>query len=385
MGNVSELAPGDPAIVDAQRELARAEHELRALAWKRSRAGHDGPDGSEPTLGLSPTSATLERIQQDLGTTGLVQYGIVDGANLAVVVTQRRRWFVPLSDDDASSAAREASFAVRRLGRSRSAASADAAAAAAEAALGRLDRLSTNDRLRSALQDCSDVVVVPPSDMVGIPWASMPTYAERPVTVSPSATAWWVTARRRPPVGSATLAMAGPNLDHAAAEARRVAGTYLSARALVGPQATSAELTQQVGDVGTVHIAAHGHLRADSPTFSAFDLADGPFTVQDIRHLPSPVRRWVLASCDLGSSGAVSGPDLEGIVAALFSSGAGAIVAAVVEVPDRATTGLMVALHARLAAGDTTAHALHRARRELDVDDPASRAVAMAFTCFGGA
>jgi tetratricopeptide (TPR) repeat protein len=388
---IAELEPDGSGIVEAQRDLAQAERELRTISWKRSRTQHDRAAGSEPTLGESPTTTTLERIQADLGTAGLVQYGIVDGTVLAVVVTDKRRSLLPLGPSDGTAkAGREMAFALRRLGRSSTPASADAASTAANAALGDLDDLLAGSPLQRALFSCQDVVIVPPSDMIGLPWASMGAFADRPVAVAPSATAWWVTTSRRPPVGSQVVALAGPRLQHAADEVRSVAAIHPNARSLVGADASGQALLDHVGgvvggvgDVGTVHVAAHGRLRRDSPTFSSFELEDGPFTVHDVRRLPTAIQRWVLASCDLGSSGNLPGSDLEGIVAALFGAGAGAVVAAAVEVPDESTTKLMVALHQHLASGESTAPALYHARHELDPTDPNQRAVQMAFTCFG--
>lgn len=383
---VAELGPDASGIVEAYRELAQAEHALRAVSWQRSRVHSGGiAKGRDPALGRSPTGATLERIRADLGSTGLVQYGIVDGGVIAVAVTSNGRTFLSLGRfGEVALAAREQAFALRRLGRSRTGASCDAAAAATDAALDRLDGLLTSTGLRTVLADCGELIVVPPSEMIGIPWASMPTFSDRPVTVAPSATAWWVTARCRPPTGSRTIALAGPNLLHAADEAERVAAVHANASALIGVDATSQALSDQAGEIGTVHVAAHGHLRRDSPTFSSFELADGPFTVHDIRRLPSPIQRWILAACDLGSSGS-SGSELEGIVAALFSAGAGAVIAAVVEVPDNSTTNLMVALHTRLTSGTSMARALHDARRDLDPTDPSERLAHVAFVCFGAA
>ncbi len=386
---VAELEPDDAGVIDAQRELARAEHELRAISWTRSRSRHDREgNGSEPTLGRSPTSATLDRIQAALGGKALVQYGIVDGELVAVVVTEERRAFVALGGaDDAISANRDLAFALRRLGRSRPGASAEAAVAATDASLRRLDGIVTNRALLRSVASCEELVVVPPGELASAPWAGLPSCRDRPTTVAPSATAWWVTNRRLPPDDSQTVALAGPRLQHAAEEARRVADQYRHGSALVGTAATGAALRDRAERIGTVHVAAHGHLRHDSPTFSSFELADGPFTVHDIGRLPSPVQRWVLASCDLGSAAAAAGPgsDLEGIVAALLSAGAGSVVASPVEVPDESTTALMISLHRGLAQGKRTPVALHDARRRLDESNPSERVVQLAFTCFGAA
>lgn len=384
---VAELDPDDAGIVDAQRELARAEHELRTISWTRSRSQPDPGGGqSEPTLGQSPTGATLDRIQADLGTRALIHYGVVDDELVAVVVTQQRRAFVPLTGVVETTASnREMAFALRRLGRSRSGASADAAVATTDTALARLDGFVTNRALRRLVASSHELVVVPSSDLVSLPWAGLPSFRDRPTTVVPSATSWWVTSRRRPQSDSQVLAVAGPRLQHASAEVQRVADQHPQGRALTGLAATSAALRDQAEGVGTIHIAAHGHLRRDSPTFSSFELADGPFTVHDIGRLPFPIRRWVLASCDLGSAATPAGSDLEGMIAALLCAGAGSVVAASVEVPDDTTTELMVSLHHGLAQGAPMPSALHEARRHLDDADPAARLVKLAFTCFGAA
>ncbi len=381
---VAELEPGDVAGPAAQRDLARAENALRAVAWKRERPSQARAAVAVPTLGQSPTHATLERLRTDLGPVGLVQYGVADGQVIAVTVTPSRRAFIPLgSHDDIAAATRQLAFALRRLGRSRNGGEVSAVTDLADAALDRLDRLLVSRRLRAEVDGCEQLVVVPPSDMIGIPWASFPTFSSRDLTVAPSATAWWVTAMGRQAVTGRTVAFAGPNLDHAADEAREVAAAYPDGAAFVNEAATSTAFAEQVDGAGTVHVAAHGHLRSDSPTFSSFQLADGPFTVHDIQRVPTPPRRWVLAACDLGSPGHLSGQDLEGIVAALLGGGAGAVVAAVLPVPDTSTPKLMVALHARLAEGVPMAQALREARRELDPHHPLDRLTQVAFTCFG--
>ena len=128
----AELGPDRHELVEAQRDVVRAEHELRAVSWQRGRAQrYRSAEKAEPTLGQSPTGATLERIQADLGSVGLIQYGIVDGATIAVAVTSHQRVFVPLGDFvDSARAGRELAFALRRLGRSRTGASSEAASAA---------------------------------------------------------------------------------------------------------------------------------------------------------------------------------------------------------------------------------------------------------------
>ena len=368
----------------AARELAAAERELRALSWKRSRQAGGPTAPAVPTLGASPTAATLARLRADLGSAGLVQYGVADGQIVAVAVASGRRVLARLgSHDEMAAAARQLAFALRRLARARPGRGASAAIDAIDAALARIDGLLVDRRLRAAVDGCDRLVVVPPTDLIGVPWSALTTLAGRDLVVAPSATAWWVTGRRRPSPGGRTVALAGPALAHADGEVARVAAAHPETMVLSGAEATGAAFAEHAEGATTVHVAAHGRLRADSPTFSSFQLADGPYTVHDVQRLSSPPHRWVLAACDLGGPGDRPGPDLEGIVAALLGGGAGAVVAAVVPVPDSSTPDLMAALHHRLAAGDSTARALRLARDQLDPRAPLDRLTQVAFTCFG--
>lgn len=97
-----------------------------------------------------------------------------------------------------------------------------------------------------------------------------------------------------------------------------------------------------------------------------------------------PAHYWVLAACDLGNPGALSGPDLEGVLASLLGGGAGAVVAAITAVPDEASARLMEPLHVALAAGTDLGEALARAKRGLDWDDPLGYVTGVAFNCYGG-
>ena len=113
-------------------------------------------------------------------------------------------------------------------------------------------------------------------------------------------------------------------------------------------------------------------------------LCDGPLTVHDLEDMNDPAHHWILAACDLGSPGTFVGRELEGVLAALLAGGAGAIVAAVVSVPDLSTQSMMVELHRCLSEQMSLAHALHRARKAVDLDDPAGFVTSIAFSCYGG-
>ena len=91
----------------------------------------------------------------------------------------------------------------------------------------------------------------------------------------------------------------------------------------------------------------------------------------------------VLAACSSGASAVHAGDELIGVLSTLLANGAASVVASSALVPDLSTKELMVALHRRLAAGESMAGALSEARRAVDDDDPAMLVASLAFSCYG--
>jgi hypothetical protein len=356
------------------RRVAVLEHRIRAVTW--TGRGHRAEQA-----GVSVR--TLRALRRQLGSRTLLQYGELDGRLLGVAVRESQvvlRDLAPASEVRA--AGRQLTFALRRLGQPRSPASVAAARASADAELRRLDAWLIGPF--GALVDAADeVIVAPPGPLVGLPWSVLPSVVDRPVRVVPSALSWLRTAGRTPGSDRVVLA-AGPDLAAAVDEIEHIAPLHGPAPVQVLRQATCTALREAAAGARLVHVACHGRLRGDSPTFSALRLHDGPLTVHDLEHLPAPVHHWILASCDLGGLGELAGPELEGVLAALLEGGAGAVLAAVASIPDAATAQLMVPLHAALASGHSLPESLRRARAALDTTDPVAFAVATAFSCYGG-
>ena len=356
------------------RRVAVLERRIRAVTW--TGRGHRAEQA-----GVSVR--TLRALRRQLGTRTLLQYGELDGRLVGVAVRGSQvvlRDLAPASEVRA--AGRQLTFALRRLGQPRSPASVAAARASADAELHRLDTWLIAPY--GALVDAADeIIVAPPGPLVGLPWSVLPSVVDHPVRVVPSALSWLRTAGRTPASDRVVLA-AGPDLAAAVDEIEHIAPLYGHTPVQVLRQATSTDLRGAAAGAGLVHVACHGRLRGDSPTFSALRLHDGPLTVHDLEHLPAPVHHWILASCDLGGLGELAGPELEGVLAALLEGGAGAVLAAVASIPDAATAQLMVPLHAALASGHSLPEALCHARAVLDTSDPVAFALAAAFTCYGG-
>jgi CHAT domain-containing protein len=223
------------------------------------------------------------------------------------------------------------------------------------------------------------LVIVPTGALHGVPWAALASLRGRPLVVTPSAATWLrlqARARRR---AAKVVAVAGPRLRHAAAEADAVGALYGDAMVLGRQQATAAAVTQALNGATVAHLACHGHFRSDSPLFSSLELADGPLNVYELQRLGRAPELIVLSACELAASETRPGDELLGFAAALIAMGSRTVIASVVPVPDAATKRMMVALHAQLVAGRSPAVALAGAQAALGP----GRAALAGFVCLG--
>ncbi|MDS0134288.1 MULTISPECIES: CHAT domain-containing protein [unclassified Amycolatopsis] len=216
--------------------------------------------------------------------------------------------------------------------------------------------------LRAIIGD-QDLVVVPTGPLSAVPWGLLPELRGRPVTVTPSATAW-LRGRRRsevPRPGRRPLLVAGPNLAHAAREVAEIARTVPGSTALSGPAATVAATLEGLTGRAVVHFAAHGHHEHANVLFSRLDLADGPLMAYDIQQLQAPPEHVVLSACDVGRSVVRAGDEQLGFTAALLYGGTRSVVAGVARVPDEVVVPIMVDYHRIRATGRAPAQALAEA------------------------
>ncbi|BCJ66568.1 CHAT domain-containing protein [Polymorphospora rubra] len=236
--------------------------------------------------------------------------------------------------------------------------------------------------LRSHLGD-RPLVIAPVGGLHAVPWSGLPTCAGRPVTVTPSATAWLRAAERPAPDGPTVLA-AGPRLPAARTEVRHLARVRPGARLFTGTDATAEAVTAALNGAGLAHIAAHGRFRADNPLFSTLELADGPLTAYELERLVNPPGCVVLSACDAGLSAVRPGDEVMGFSSVLLALGARTLIAAVLPVPADLTTVLMLDLHRRMRAGARPADALAGAQAASGATGTgAAHATAAAFVCFG--
>jgi tetratricopeptide (TPR) repeat protein len=395
---LSTVTPGGGA---AQEDLAQ----LRALHTEL--AEEKRSSGSEPPGLVARIAAQENRIRrrswsgEDRGSTvdqpvgpaqlrplvgagALVEYGLLDGQLLAVVVTASPLRLVDLGAVDVVAADVETlMFALRRLARpGLSPRRAEGARASADAALAGLRR-----RLVAPLgvDPEAPLVVVPVGPLQRVAWS--PLHAGR-VEVAPSAASWARTAsavRTAELVAASVALVAGPGLPGATEEVHRLADVHPGATVLTPPDGTCAAVLSALNGARLAHLACHSSLRADNPTFSSLLLHDGPLTVHELASGGTTPQQVVLAACESAVQAGYPGDETLGFVSALLAHGTRGLVASTVLVPDVDAVALMVALHEQLAAGASTATALHRARAGVDVDAPGAFAAWCAFTAFGAA
>ncbi len=365
---------GTPALVLDWMERTRALALTTTLpAAGTSRRARGGSVRGRTRLGLG-------RLRERLEGRVLVELGRHGSSLTAVVVEPRRARVVELGHVEPVLAhLPPLVFALRRLANPRSG---GAVAAARESAELRLRLLRAALVAPLGVAEEAELVVVPAGGLHAAPWSAL---HGGPVGLAPSVGMWARTREQGPgPPVERPVLVAGPDLVGARREVEALQEVHPSARVLQPHEAQARAVLGAMADASLVHLACHGTLRTDSPMFSAVSLGDGPLTVQEIHEAAVAPARLVLASCHSGADVAYAGDEVLGFVSAMLAQGTRGVVASSAAVPDVEVVDLMVALHRRLAAGETMARALHGARGEVDRDAPGGFVNWCTFAAHGG-
>lgn len=333
----------------------------------------------DPAAGEAGRIATVGEIESAISGRSLVEFASIEGRVVAVTLAERRKAWDLGSLESAIRESEALQFGLRRVMRSRTPASLDAASAGIRRSLDLLDRQLVRP-LVAVLGE--EVVVVPTAFLLAVPWHALPSLDDRRVSVAPSATMWARVVGSRPS-GRRTVVVAGPGLAGAIDEVEAIGPLHPGATVLLPPSATVSRVCSELDGAALAHFACHGSFRADNPSFSRLELADGPLTVLDFESMGRTPDIVVLASCDSGASQALPGDELRGFLSALFMLGTRCVVASAVPVPDVESTSMMRDLHRGLATGLGVGAALDRARSAIDPSEPAGLVMATAFAQFG--
>lgn len=140
----------------------------------------------------------------------------------------------------------------------------------------------------------------------------------------------------------------------------------LSGHLLFGKEATVENVVRCSKEAGLLHIACHGLLRTDNPSFSALLLHDGRWTARDIAECRlDRVSLVVLSACFSGTSRVLAGDELIGLIRGFLTAGAGSVVASLWHADDRSTSELMMSFYDYYAASGDVPKALSQAQAEL--------------------
>lgn len=367
------------ALRDNGRQLAEARQagepteQLEKERLRLERAVRSEHHTLAPSTEEAQRPATAEEVVASVGDGCLVELVDVDGVlHVLVVHNGRVRRRVAGSTVEMADLLGPTAMLMRRASRGRPSSTDDLARQLQDTALGDAARLIPD----------GPVVLSPTARLHGVPWALLPALAERPFSVVPSAGQWLRARSVRRPRARRTALVAGPGLASGGAEVPELAKRYPDAVLLDGTDAEVEATLKAIDGADLVHLAAHGSFRADSPLFSALDLADGPLVVHDLERLGRAPYRVVLSACESGVLAPVGAEEVLGLAAALISLGTSGLVCSVADVNDDATARLMVRLHDELAAGADPAAALLATRRAM-ADDPVAAATAAAFVALG--
>lgn len=359
---LAEARQGGEPTEDLEKERLRLERAVRTESHTQSAADTD-----------PQRPASVREIVAGVGDGCLVELVDVDGTlHVLVVHDGRVRRRVAGATAEVNDLLAPAGMLLRRAARGRHADTADLGRRLQQSILGDAARLIPD----------GPVVLAPTARLHGLAWSLLPALHDRPFSVVPSAGQWLRATNATRPRQRRTVLVAGPDLESGGAEVPILASKHPDAALLDNDAATLAAVLEHLDGADLAHLATHGRFRADSPLFSALDLADGPLTVHDLERLRRAPYRVVLSACESGVLAPVGSQELLGLAAALFSIGTAGLVCSVAEVNDRATAELMVRLHDALAHGKDPAAALHDVR-QASAADPVAAGTAAAFLALG--
>ena len=192
--------------------------------------------------------------------------------------------------------------------------------------------------------------------LVTLPWGLLPS--RRGIATSVGTR---LRARAAVPRRPGVLAVAGPGLAHAGAEAVAVAAVWgETTTVLAGPGAVVGATAEGLRTAGMVHLAVHGRHEPDNPLFSWVRLSDGPLFAHELEGADLRGSVVVLSACEVGRATVRPGGEVLGLASVLLRLGAEAVVAALVPLRDDVAAQIAPAFHTAVRDGATPAQALAR-------------------------
>jgi filamentous hemagglutinin family protein len=204
------------------------------------------------------------------------------------------------------------------------------------------------------------VIFVPQEYLFLVPFAALQTadgqyLIEQHTLLTTSAVQVLELSQQRPTNAAQTAVVVGnpapmpaslAPLPYAEAEAEAIAH-LLNTTAITGTEATETAIKQRLSDAQVIHFATHGLFNETHPLQGAIALApstaeeDGFLTAAEILDLSINAELVVLSACDTGR-GKITGDGVVGLSRSLIAAGAPSVMVSLWQVPDDATSQLMV-------------------------------------------
>ena len=223
------------------------------------------------------------------------------------------------------------------------------------------------------------IVFAPHRELHGLPFAALDNGAEMlidrfTVSVIPSANVLALCRRPRPSSAVAkevlVMAAADARAPQIAGEGRFVAGLFPGARVLLNEDATVEAFRLYAPRAGIVHLAAHGVFRRDNPLFSAIQLADSWLNLLDLSQIRLDADLLTLSACNTGTSVAIGGDELMGLLRGFLQAGARSLLVTLWEVDDAITKEFMEAFYTGVQSGARLPEAVRGAMRTVRARHP---------------
>ena len=186
------------------------------------------------------------------------------------------------------------------------------------------------------------------------------------ISYTPGASVW-AAMQERPErqINSPLLVgFADESIPLAEEEIRRIKAVLPPAKCFIGAKAGVSEFNKASQKCDLIHIACHGHFRAENPMFSSLHLADGWITVHDVCSRRLAVELVTLSACETGLSRISAGEEILGLARGFLTAGAGSLVVSLWSVNDDAASRLMVTFYEALQRGKTIAASLRAAQSQ---------------------
>ena len=187
------------------------------------------------------------------------------------------------------------------------------------------------------------------------------------VSYAPSASIYALCQGRTSPSGDSFLVLGVPDSQAPSIgeEVVAVASALKPAQLFVGDAATEQVLRDRGPSSRWIHLATHGTFRQDNPMFSGIRLGQSFLSLVDLYQLRLPAELITLSGCATGLNLVTAGDELVGLIRGLLGASAQCLLLTLWDVHDRSTTEFMTLFYGGLEKGETKAHALRSAMKEL--------------------